>query len=116
MTYWQMRGNKYHSKTCEYGGNIYHSMFEASYAKELDLRVKAKDIKSWDRQVPLHLYVNGHKICTYTIDFVVHENDGSRTYVECKGFETRDWALKWKLAEALLGDIDPDGTLLLVKQ
>ena len=114
--YMQVRGKaKYGNVRAEYDGYVYHSKKEAQYAQELDLRVKAKDIQSWERQRRLSLYVGEYHICDYVIDFVVHENDGSRTYVEVKGFETDTWRLKWKLTEALLHTIDPDGQLLLVK-
>jgi hypothetical protein len=113
--YFQTKGNKYHSTKAEYNGFVYHSKKEAAYAQELDLRVKAKDIRSWERQKRLSLDVNGFHICDYVIDFVIHNNDNSRTYVEVKGFETREWHLKWKLTEALMPTIDPDGDLLLVK-
>jgi len=44
--YYVKRQNKYNAKSTEYGGLIYHSKKEAGYAQELDLRIKAKDIKS----------------------------------------------------------------------
>ena len=118
MTYWQKSGNKYHAQSSEYGGSIYHSKFEAGYAQELDLRVKAKDIKSWERQIPLELKINGQKICTYKIDFVIEHNDGSHEYVECKGFETPEWKLKWKILEATFDEMKehPDDCITVVKQ
>lgn len=119
MTYFQKSGNKFHAKSTEYNGHVYHSKLEAAYAQELDLRVKAKDIKSWDRQVKLDLKVNGVHITNYYIDFVLHNNDGSREFVECKGLPTSEWKLKWALLEALF-DSDfrqqPDDCMSLVKQ
>lgn len=93
----------------------YDSKFEASYAQELDLRKKAKDIKDWEAQVNLSLEVNGYKVCDYRIDFIVYHNDGTTEYVETKGFATPVWRLKWKLFEALYSD-KPDVTLTVVKQ
>lgn len=104
MTYWQKKGSKYGAKKATYGESIYHSKKEAGYAQELDLRVKAKDIKSWERQVRIPLVVNGYKICDYTIDFVVTHNDKTKEYVEVKGFFTPEFRLKWKLFEALFSD------------
>lgn len=74
---------------------------EAAFAAELDLRVKAKDIKGWDRQVKIPLDVNGRNIANYYCDFVLHHNDGSDEYVEIKGFQTEIFRLKRKLFEAL---------------
>jgi hypothetical protein len=95
--------SKYHNRTNDYGGEIYHSIKEAGYAAELDLRVKAHDIRSWERQIRIPLDVRGYHICNYIIDFVVTHNDGIKEYVEVKGFETDIWRLKWKLFCALYG-------------
>ncbi len=76
---------------------------EAGAARDLDLMIKAKEIKSWERQVRIPLDVNGYHICNYIIDFVVEHNDGTKEYLEIKGFETEVWRLKWKLFEALYG-------------
>ena len=77
---------------------------EAAFAQELDMRVYAKDIKSWTRQERIPLEVNKIKIATYIIDFVITHLDGEKEYVEIKGFETDTWRLKWKLAQALYPD------------
>jgi hypothetical protein len=66
---WPVCGNKFGAKTAIYNGHTYHSMREANYTAELDLRVRAGDLKEWKRQVPIELRINGVKICTYTIDF-----------------------------------------------
>lgn len=102
--YYQRKQNKYNAKSNVYNGQIYHSKKESAYAAELDLRLKAKEIKSWDRQVKISLDVNGYHICNYYIDFVIKHNDNSTEYVEVKGYETDVWRLKWKLFEALYGD------------
>lgn len=115
MTYWQTRGRKYKNVTCTYGGHLYHSIKEANYAAELDLRVRAKDIRNWKRQVPLDLCVNGYKICTYRIDFEIEHLDGSTELVEVKGFETPEWRLKWKLLEAIWSKNRPEVKLTVVR-
>lgn len=97
-------GSKYGNVTAEHNGIQYHSKKEAAYAAELDLRVKAGDIKSWTRQEKISLDVNGFHICNYFIDFVVIHNDDSTEYVEVKGFETDVWKMKWKLFEALYSE------------
>jgi hypothetical protein len=97
---------------------MYASKFEASYAAELDLRMKGKDIVSWEKQKTLDLRVNGQHITSYKIDFIVHYPDGHREFVETKGFPTADWIIKWRLLEALFADFKehPDDCMLLVKQ
>jgi hypothetical protein len=65
--------------------------------------VRAGDITSWRRQVPLKLEVNGRLICKHVIGFELTRNDGSLEYLEKKGFATPVYKLKRKLLEALLG-------------
>lgn len=96
--------NKYGSVRQTVNGYSYMSKLEAKYAFELDLRVKAKDIKSWERQVKVELKgENGSKVCNYFVDFLITHNDGLLEYVEVKGFITDLWKLKWKLFEDKMG-------------
>lgn len=99
--YQVIRQNKYRNVKQVYDGYPYMSKKEAAYAQELDLRVKAKDIKSWEKQVKLDLRVNNLHICNYYVDFKILHYDGSEELVEVKGFETATWRIKWKLTEAL---------------
>lgn len=93
--------SKYRARQKEYKGIIYDSTLEARYAAELDYRLKANEIKEWERQVKFPLVVNNILICTYIIDFVITKNDGTKEYIEIKGFETKDWKIKKKLFTAL---------------
>ena len=119
------------AKQTEYGGYIYASKLEAGYAQELDLRVKAGDLKSWEKQVAFRfaLVMEGDRwvltdgeiagkgnirLWTYYLDFIEHNNDGTRTLTEVKGRETTMWRMKWRMLEALYGD-DPSVNLLVVK-
>jgi len=115
MTYIQKRQNKYGNVARDYNGTLYDSKKEAAYAQELDLRIKAGELKSWDRQVRISIDVNGKHICNYFIDFVLYHTDGLKEYVEVKGFETPVWRLKWKLFEALYNEIEPMAQLTVVK-
>jgi len=108
--WYQKRQNKYNSKTKEYNGRVYHSIKEAAYARDLDLMIKAKEIKSWKPQVRLSLDVNDYHICNYIVDFEVITSDGTKEYHEVKGFETEVWRLKRKLFEALY-----DESLIVIK-
>src|ERR1035437_8118780 len=101
------------AKKQEYNGFRFDSGFEASYAAELDLRIKAKDIKGYDKQINLDLIVNDYVVCQYRIDFIVYHLDGTKEFVETKGYATDTWKLKWKLFEALYSDI-PDVKLTVV--
>lgn len=95
--------NKYHARKAEYGGSTYHSKKEAQYAAELDLLLRAGEIVGWRRQVRVPLEVNGEVVCRYVIDFVVEHKDGTKEYVEVKGYPTPLWKLKWKMFHAIYG-------------
>ena len=136
MYYQKWQQNKYKAKRTEYNGILYHSKLEVAQAMELDLRLKAKDIKGWTRQVKIeHNLVkdNGRYYLTdtptselkkqgkefihlhnYYMDFVVEHNDGEMEYIECKGLILEPFKFKWKLTEALFEN-DPIRTLTLIK-
>ncbi len=92
--------NKYKAKRANYGGNLYHSAKEANYALELDIRIKAGEIKSWRRQVPVKLEMNGKKICTYIVDFVAEYPNGHEQWIEIKGYPNPVGELKVKMFKA----------------
>jgi hypothetical protein len=46
---------KYNAKTTIYNGYAYDSGLEAKVAMELDWRLKAGDIKNWERQYPIEI-------------------------------------------------------------
>jgi len=103
------------AKKTDYNGRAYDSKFEAGYAQELDLRLKAKDIKSWEAQKTLDLIINDYIVGTYRIDFVVYHNDGTIEYVETKGYAFPAWRQKWKIFEAI-NSVNPNVKLTLIKQ
>src|SRR3990167_10841801 len=98
---YSQRYGYYHTK--KQGKN--DSKFEAGYAQELAIRKKAKDIKDYQEQVNIPLIVNGYLVCTYRIDFKIFHNDGTIEFLETKGLAMPVWKLKWKLFEALFGDL-----------
>lgn len=96
----QARKNKYSAVRQTYGGYSFASKMEARFARDLDLRLKAKDIVAWEPQPKIELRgENGSLIATYKLDFKIVHHNGQIELVEVKGFQTRDWRLKWKLAE-----------------
>ena len=97
--------NKFNAQKTAYKGTQYHSKKEASYAMELDWRVKAGELKSWTGQHKFELYVNEEKICNYYIDFRAVRSDGVIEYIEVKGFETNVWRLKWRITKAVFNDL-----------
>ncbi len=96
--------SKYHSQWTVYKGIKYASKREAKHAAELDLLVRAGQIKSWRRQVGLPLIVNGKRITFYVIDFEVQHLDGTTEFQEVKGFSTDLFKIKYALFRALYPD------------
>lgn len=107
--------NKYNATRNFYNGNFYHSKLEAAYAQELDLRIKAKEVDWWERQVKISLDIGVYHICNYFIDFKVYLANGDIELVEVKGFETEVWRLKRKLIEALYLPTHPELRYVVVK-
>lgn len=102
--YYQRKQNKYGAIKQTYQGYSYMSKKEAAKAMELDMLVKAGEIKGWERQKKIELKgENGGHVCNYYIDFVVEHKDGVIEFIEVKGFKTDVWKLKWKLFEDKYG-------------
>lgn len=103
--------SKLNNTRTKYNDYTYQSGLEARYAEELDWRLQAGDIKSWRRQVPVELRVNGHLIATYRVDFEILHNDQTKEWVETKGMESDAWKLKRNLLVALYEKEIRDGVL-----
>lgn len=121
---WKATGgnNKYGAKRTEArDGTKRDSKYEASVADELLLRKQAKDIKDYDSQFKVEMWVyrkDGSKAFSvnHKVDFRIHHNDGSFELVEAKGAETWDWRWRRKLLEELWLPENPDHTYTVVKQ
>jgi hypothetical protein len=98
---------KYKNKPTMYKGIRYASKKEADYAINLDWKLKAKEIKSWARQICFNLVVQDQHICKYYLDFMVEYNNGTIEYIEVKseGTKTELWKIKWKLVQVLYPDV-----------
>ena len=111
----EKRYNKYKAEKQTFAGRSYHSKKETDYAVNLAWKKKIGEIKEIIPQYKLDLRVNGIHITNYYIDFKVIYADGRVELIEVKGFEVDLWALKWRLTEALLEEIEPGAKLVLVK-
>ena len=107
-------GNKFHNKKTTYNGSMFDSKGEASYAEELDWRIKAGELKSYERQVKIDLTVNGVHICNYYADFIVTDRHGAKELHEYKGLRLPLFDLKWKLLQALKDELFPEGIELVM--
>ena len=91
-------GHKYHARRTEYEGEVYDSMAEATYARDLDLRMAAGEVAYWHRpaQIVLVPGTRDQRI-TYRPDFYVVYSDGRAEHIDVKGAETEAFRLRIKL-------------------
>jgi len=89
--------NKYKAKSTEYNGRRYASQLEAKRAQQLDILVKAGEIKKWIPQVRIPLHTCNDKLVGfYIVDFAVTDKDDKSWYEEVKGYETSLWQWKFR--------------------
>lgn len=113
--------NKYGAKRTEFNGKIYDSKFEAQTAATLELRKRAGDIKDYDIQFLVRVWVyreDGQKAfeVKHKVDFRIHRNDGSFELLESKGIETDDYKWRRKFVENVFLPLNPDHEYNVVKQ
>lgn len=113
--------NKYKAIRQTYNGVNYDSKLEASRAYELDMLVKAKQIKGYERQYKIQLYYYDAKgrqynTKTWKVDFRVENLDGTFTLEEVKGVELPDFKFKRELVENVWLVDNPDHSLVVLKQ
>ena len=121
---WKEKGgsNKYGAKRTESrDGQKRDSKYEASIADELYFRKKAGDIKDYDSQYKVEMWIyreDGVKAfsVSHKIDFRIHNKDGSYELLEAKGVETQDWKFRRRLLEELWLPLHLDHTYRVVKQ
>lgn len=89
--------HKYNAKRTERDGYKFDSKKEAIYYDELKLRVKAHEVVTFLRQVPIHL-PGGVKL---VVDFLEFHADGSVHFVDVKGMETEQFKAKRRMVETL---------------
>jgi len=109
--YYNAMATNNYFKTPKYKG--FDSRFEFSKYQELEVRLKAKDIKEFWCQYPIDIISNGYLISVYKMDFVILHNDGTLELLETKGLPTKDWVLRWKMLCAMY--IDHPGIKLTVE-
>lgn len=119
--YSQKWGNKYGAKRTEFNGYMYDSKFEASVARDLELRKKAGDILDYERQFKVEMWAHlsdgtpAFKV-SHKVDFRIHNKDGSYELLEAKGVETADYKMRRKFLEHLWLPEHLDHTYTVIKQ
>ena len=98
--------SKYKSVITEVDGIKFDSKKEAEYYGFLKIRVKAKELLDFKRQVRYKLEVNGILITTYVADFVEIRPDQTQRVVDVKSEFTEllpMYRIKKKLMKAIHG-------------
>lgn len=114
--------NKYSAiKTVARDGIKRDSKFEASVADELYLRKEAGDIKDYDSQYKVEMWICNSdgkpvKKVSHKVDFRIHHNDGSYELYEAKGAITSDYKWRRDLLELLWLPEHPDHTYTVIQQ
>ncbi len=89
------------------GETVYDSKWEKDYRLILDAQTKAVNPKDRvvliNEQVDFPILINGVKIFSYFLDFLVHYADGSIKYIDAKGVLTDVYRIKKKAVEAYYG-------------
>ena len=82
-------------------GHSHPSMLEGQYCNQLQMLLRAKEIKSFEYAKRYELRVNGCLIGHHKPDFTVWTNDGRIEIHETKGMITSDFMLRKNLFEAI---------------
>jgi hypothetical protein len=99
------------AKITKVGGETFPSRAEARRWQELRFLEAAGEISELSRDPRFALEVNGCGIGRYTGDFRYIDKSGAVVVEEVKGRESRDFRLRWKLAQAL----NPEIKFILLK-
>ena len=98
--------SKFQNQWTEIDGHKFQSIAEGKYYGRLKMRLKAKEIRSFEMQKTYKIFIDGVLITTYRADFVIQENDGTFTVVDVKSEATEAmevFQIKRKLMFAVLG-------------
>lgn len=78
------KNNKYRSKRCKVDNYNFDSIKEAEYYKLLKLLLKNGDIEYFSCQDRIYIT----KTSWYEVDFIVKHIDGTKEYIDVKGYDT----------------------------
>lgn len=93
--------NKYRNKKTVVDGIVFDSRKEANYYGMLKLRLLAKDILSFERQIKMPVSIKGMHVCNYIADFKILHPGGREEVIDVKGIRTPVYQLKKKLIKAI---------------
>ena len=97
--------SKFRNRRVEVDGLKFDSVKESKRWAELQFMERAGEIKNLQRQVRIHIVINGVKVCTYIADFTYEELGGVVVEDVKSEFTRKDpvYRLKNKLMKACHG-------------
>ncbi|MBV4450695.1 DUF1064 domain-containing protein [Clostridium tyrobutyricum] len=104
--------SKYKSEKIIVDGITFDSKDEAKYYEYLKHLKTYGMIENFELQpkftlIPKFKYKGKtERAATYTLDFLIYNLDGTKTYVDVKGFSTQQGEFKFKLLKSLHPDMD----------
>lgn len=115
MVYTVKRSNKFGAKKTTFNGRRFDSKHEASVAMWLQSEKESGKIIDYDCQFKVLIPIydqHGKKVheVSHKVDFRAHNNDGSFSLIEAKGFDTPDWKFRRRLLEAIWLESHQDHT------
>jgi hypothetical protein len=107
----ETKGKKFGNKKVVVDGITFDSTKESIHYGKLKLLKKAGEIEDFFCQVKFSIDVNKKHIANYFLDFEVWHLDGTKEYIDVKGFDTKRkkyittdvFQIKKKLVEAIYG-------------
>ena len=105
------KGKKFGNKKVVVDGITFDSTKESVHYGKLKLLKQAGEIEDFFCQVKFSIEVNKKHIANYFLDFEVWHLDGTKEFIDIKGFDTKKkkyittdvFQLKKKLVEAIYG-------------
>lgn len=104
--------SKYKSQKITIDGITFASKDEAKYYQFLKQRKAKGEILNFELQpkftiIPSFKYKGKtERAATYTLDFLVYNLDGTKEYIDIKGYGTQQGELKFKLLKSLHPELD----------
>src|SRR5690606_15512566 len=114
-----MLRNKFRKERYEYNGEVYCSLDEVLFAKQLDRRIAQGDVKDWERQVKYEVEVNGQFVANIHIDFRVVTSDDKVQLIEVRKkvkYDSPEWRKRRRLIQAVLDNIEPGAEFIEVRK
>lgn len=97
---------KFKNKKIRIDGIVFDSLKEGDFYRSLKYQKESGFVSSYEIHKKYVFIMNGIRICSYTVDFVVHYPNGKTDVIDVKSFITRqkkDYQIRKKMMKAFFG-------------